>query len=139
MIEEADKIFVFGVVFFIRQISTFAPFDPKNPICIFSKSDGEMDNKNCKLFDSLQCQIVHWLGERFCFCMFLDSRDKSSIIFQNVSEFRLKYFSDCNVNFFSSFVLPWNPQEEFIASASKYLNTQNESGLRNCKWKTQNF
>ena len=71
---------------------------------------------------------MHWIGAPFCVCMFLDSKDKSLNMFQNVSGFLLQNFSGiprtstCNVNFVATFVLVRIPQQANIASCSGFLN-----------------
>ena len=40
--------------------------------------------------ETLRGQTVHWIGAQFCVCLFLDSRDKSLNMFQNVSGFRVQ-------------------------------------------------
>ena len=37
---------------------------------------------------------MHWIGAQFCVCMLLDSKDKSLIMFQNVSGFHLQISVD---------------------------------------------
>ena len=41
-------------------------------------------------FPIIRGQTVHWIGAHFCICMFLDSIDKLSNMFQNVSGFHLQ-------------------------------------------------
>ena len=78
---------------------------------------------------------LHWIGEYFCVCMFLDSRDNYLNMFQNVSV-RLTRFTwiprtyTCNVIFVGTFNLLRISQQANIASCS---------GFRNCKWVPQNI
>ena len=59
---------------------------------------------------------MHWIGAKFCVCMFLDSRDKSLNMFQNVGGFQLQKFRGFRVqiavtlNFVSTIVLLRIPQ-----------------------------
>ena len=54
---------------------------------------------------------MHSIGAKLCVCMFLDSRDKSVNMFQNVKGIPLTKFpwiartNACNVNFVGTFVL----------------------------------
>ena len=44
---------------------------------------------------TLRSQTVHWIIAQFCVCMFLDSRDKSSYVFQNLGGFFISFKSYC--------------------------------------------
>ena len=74
---------------------------------------------------------MHWIGAKFCVCMFLGSRHKYLNMFQIVSGFQLQYLRGFSVHilvkyfFFGPFILLRIPQQANIASCS---------GFRNCKW-----
>ena len=62
------------------------------------KNNFDDQKKSRSYSETLRGQTVHWIGAQFCVCMFLDSRDKSKNMFQNVSEFHKQKFSGYRVH-----------------------------------------
>ena len=83
---------------------------------------------------------MHKIGAQFCVCIFLDSRDKSLDMFQNVSGFSKTKFqwiprtNTCNVHFVATSVLLRIPQQGKVAGYSRFRIfkwiPQNVSGIR---------
>ena len=80
---------------------------------------------------ALRGQTVHWIGAQFCVCIFLDSRNKPSNMFQNVSGFHLQNFRDiCNVIFVGILNLLRISQRAAIAGCSEF---RKRSGFQKSK------